>query len=375
MTTLKGVPSHWNKELVTREICGLLNPASPEVMAGNNSWFIAPLKDLGWVEGDPLPGNISGYFAAICDLLGKKTTPMSILEIIQMEEVAETLRVAIAKTHGTHEYNKKIDEELAKKIPPRENFRVNDTNYEDLKALAIQSIEEDIATGKIDMSTVIQEQPEPVVESEVKQSKPVVDMTEDSTVTEYAPDEHITHMHPMAPTTSMCPRCQLDLTQEYIHPEVSPTDKRNYLFSVLGNHTFEKTVSLMNGAVTATYSTMNPYELDVFLKSLQAYERKFPTVDVGTMTLEYNNYRLCLMLKSFKTLQGFEYAKPEIPYEPKLTEAEIFAVYYKTWQELAIVSTALRNILFKGLRDFIILHEKLDSELENEDFWQEVATA
>jgi hypothetical protein len=325
----------------------------------------AYLRQLGWQDGDPLPGNLPKLLAdarqdieaevktAATQVVAPNTPPTKI-PLVDISDLTPARRAEIqaalqdAKGHAaSHAALLEHQRQVASYQVPGADPSVNQVIAE----VASQTLA----------------QPEVVVTREPP-PQPAAQQPPD-TPSDKPPDA-------VAPLHE-CPRCLLDLRLPY-NVTVTDEDKYAFIAACLGKKQFTKTYALLGGKVLVTFRDLSSQDQDTALLQLRYDAEQKHLASTQEWWSQYALYHLVLGLQRLVLNDQLEYEATgtrlaDIPWDPK--EQSTAFPDLASWIFANVLNTeTLRSIVGRAHRDFENLKELLQKRAPEENFWQGIAS-
>lgn len=334
-----------NEELL--KLNEILDTSDPvELSKSTRPWVIECLKEVGWNEGDRVPGNLQNYFASVFRVLGLPKTPDSIHKAIEHEEVRMTLTSAIRKVYEKDNATKVAEEKFA-------DFAGSENSDNPLMR---QIFEEAV---KAEAAKIQNDTPE-------KKEEPEEDFSDLEQEQEQAP--------PTFTSLPICPCCQWDLTKPYNSPEITDKERRAYLLYVMGGPTFTRKYDLWGGQCSVTFKTTSTQDEDLVIELYAKDLREGKLETTAIAQKKFNQYHLALSLSKLTFNPGLGIPSPVVPsvwssdFDPTSDKLRL-QKFMEKWYLNTIESVELESALMIEWRKFSDLLVQLQQELNRRDFW------
>lgn len=336
----------------------ILDTAHP-TEAGGTPWVEDCLSKVGWQKGDPIPGGMGEYVAAILDHLKLKKTSKNVKDVFNIDEVKASVQSAIRAVYEV-KHADEVAQERAKELMGGDADFSNPL-IQKLYNAAVRASEK-----------AIKENTDTTKEAEVISTEEAnTVMKENAATVVIKPVEEKTEA---TMSLNKCPCCGLDLTKPYNPLEITDVDKKAYLMHVVGGARFYKEFPLWGGMATAVLQTTTPEEEELFNEYYSQYTSEYRTTgDFNRLTQHYQKCRLALILKeiSFKVPNTVPIKTPGImadAFKPENGKTRL-QTYIEKWYDKAIISLPLQSALNNALEEYLKLMAELQQALNDKDFW------
>lgn len=333
----------------------LLDTSNP-TEAGGTPWVEECLSKVGWKKGDPIPGGMGEYVAAILDHLKLKKTSKNVKDIFNIDEVKASVQGAIRAVYEV-KHADEVAKEKAKELMG-DNADLDNPLIKKLYDAAVRANEKAITKGtKISETTTV-----------ISPEEASTILTEESKKT-----ESVEELSPKTTVYGTCPRCGLNLNEPFRQPELTLEEKRNYLMHVVGGARFYKEYPLWGGAVSVLLQTPTMEEESVFEEYYGHFINQYRSDnDFQKLTSHYQECRLALLLKELRMNNRVIASSPGIladSFQPKDGKTRL-QLYIETWYRKTVTSSEMRDALNSALDKYLQDMSLLQQALYSQDFWK-----
>lgn len=311
------------------------------------------LRAFGWEDGDPIPGNLKGYFSAVFQELNLPNRPASIDQVVGIEEVYTTVASAIKRVHDAAHAQSVAEKNISDILGPM--------------AATSSQIEKDIREAAIKAEEVrIKEfESEPVDEEDYSD-------LESTEATNDTPEEEEESL--ISKRLPLCPCCHWDLTKPYDLNKVQPDEQKKFLAYVLGGPAFRKKYTVWNGLCEIVLKASGNKEEELFTEQY-SLDYHNGLLDVASIAQrKYNQYHVALSLDRITYNPKTGITSPIVPsiwsdmFEPVDGKTRLRR-FMDEWFLPTLPSFELQNILVEVWRDFNRVLIEMQYLLSNENFW------
>lgn len=336
-----------NEELLKlNEILDTTEPV--ELSKSTRPWVIECLKEVGWNEGDRVPGNLQNYFASVFKVLDLPKTPDSIQKAIEHEEVRMTLMSAIRRVYEKDNATKVAEEKFA-------DFAGSENSDNPLMR---QIFEEAVKAEAI----------------KIQNDAPEKKEEEDFSDLEGEPESEKSVLGGEYARLPICPCCQWDLTKPYNPPDITDTERRNYLLYVMGGPAFTKKYDLWGGQCSVVFKTIKGKEEDLFVEQYAKDLRDGKLDTTRIAQKKFNQYHLALSISRLTYNPNLGIPSPIAPsvwssdFDPTPDKLRL-QNFMEKWYLNTVDSIEFESALMTEWRKFNDLLLQLQQELNRRDFW------
>lgn len=336
----------------------LLDTSNP-TEAGGTPWVEECLSKVGWKKGDPIPGGMGEYVAAILDHLKLKKTSKNVKDIFNIDEVKASVQGAIRAVYEV-KHADEVAKEKAKELMG-DNVDFSNPLMKKLYDAAVRASEK-----------AIKENVQPDQETKVISPEEANTVMKDTAAIVITQAEE-KKSEPVN-SVKICPCCGIDLTQPYEPVKITDADKRAYLMHVVGGARFYKEFPLWGGMATVILQTTTPEEEELFNEYYSQYTSEYrSTGDFNRLTQHYQKCRLAVLLKeiTFTVPNTPPIKSPGIMsdlFKPEEGKTRL-QTYIEKWYDKTIVSLPLQTALNGALESYLKTMSELQQCLNDKDFW------
>lgn len=328
------------------------------------------LKELGWQEGDMIPGGMPTYTTEVLKVLGKPVAMRNIQYFFEDETVQATLRSAIVKTKMFIEDRAKIDEKVKELVPNIDN--IHEAAKDTIVKLAEKAAKEEAESKAT--STILEEKD--------NDAEDTIDGLEDISTDDddVSKDPLELHEHDTPIQTDdykpICPRCLWNLADPYVPYPVTEADKIEFAYSVLGGTDFIKKYVTAHDLLEITYKAPSAYVSRMIEHQLKIDEIKGRNPDYSESYVNATRYGLAASLYSVKALRGVD-SNPPIPDlfdEQFKSDTDDTNIYLFTrYIEENVIKSVVREAFFRETySEFLHLQVQLQKTIDSENFFDQV---
>ena len=341
----------------------LLHPDQPTEVTSED---IKPyLKELGWQEGDKIPGGMPAYTTEVLKLLNKPVSMRSIGSFFQDETVQITLKSALIKTKMFVEDKQNMDAKVSELVPNMDEM--HDNAKELIRALAEKAVDEKIASA---------------AKEDIVTEEPAIDGLSD-----VGPEEETSTADPVSIKENdipiqtndykpICPRCLWNLAEPYEPYPVTDEDKLEFAYSILGGTDFIKSYVTAHNLLEITYKAPTAYISRMIEHQLKIDAINERNADYSEPYANATRYGLAASLYKVKALRGID-ANPPIPdiYDERfisVTGDTPLYLYTRYIEENVIKSTVREGFFRETYSEFVHLQIQLQKTIDSENFFGKV---
>lgn len=303
------------------------------------------LTALDWQEGDPVPANLPDLIervkaeAALADYpLPLDTPPLRVPEPVDIAQLPE-----------------------AKQAELRALLAAAKTAFSD----SPPPLPEPASMSPAVAAAARDEAPELLIEDDTQSEAEARKTVQESL--EASEEDHL------------CPRCQWDVRQKDIDT-VTQKDKEDFLLSFQNGLRFEKSYGMFGDTVDVRFRTLSPHEVDLcHRQSMLDWHQSDPSVVTQMDRIERAlRYQLCLQLLWVRS-EGQVLEFPEqlsdwegVPVPEGQTPLLAISEYMS---ENTFKTESRLRVFMRTMMGFNRLVTKLESNVENADFWKAASTS
>lgn len=310
------------------------------------------LHKFGWEDGDPIPGNLKGYFGAVFQELNLPNRPSSIDQVMGIEEVYATVASAIKRVHDATHAQTIAEQNIANILGPIHE--------------APTQIERDIHDAAVKAEEVRLKE----FESSPVEEEDFSDLEKDEEEDEVSEKEK----EILSSRLPLCPCCHWDLTKPYDLNKVQPEEQKKFLAYVLGGPAFRKKYTVWNGLCEVILKASGNREEELFTEQY-SLDYRSGLLDVASIAQrKYNQYHVALSIDRVTYNSRTGITSPVVPsiwsdmFEPTDDKTRLRR-FLDEWFLPTFPSFELQNMLVEIWRDFNRVLIDMQYLLSNENFW------
>ena len=342
--------------MINQDILNLQTLSKPEEPVEVTSQDVKPyLAELGWEEGDKLPGGMQEYTAAVLKVLGKAVTMKNLSALFEDETVQITLKSALNKVKMIVNENEIVNNKVKELVPNPEHLHAN--TVDTVMQLAEKVAKEEIAEkAKMD---VTDEDDEPIEGLEELGDD---DEDDDEEEVDTVVPESIPHV---------CPRCGYDVAVPYNPYPATNEDKLAYVYSVLGGTPFRKTYDVFNNLLHITFATPTTDLMRMIETQLKYDQVNGKLKDSAQYFIQSVRYNCAVNLESIKSTASLDRSAPVISvYDNQFhTPGETNLAKYVDYIEKDVIGNSTREEFVRSMySEFVKLQAFLRNKIKDENF-------
>lgn len=331
-----------------------------------SDWTRTQLEELGWQEGDPVPGDLGQRIAAAREAMQADEVPLADRpELKGWKPVVPTM---VSVNELSPEAREFLRDYLSQ---TKQQARADAAIAEQTTA-----IERQIPAGappEVRAATLAAAQQRLAAEAATP-SQPSATSGKPPTVAGASAghDPSLTH----------CPRCLWPLSQEF-SIKVTESDRDDWAIALLAPRPFQKSVRVMGGRLRLVFRTLTTDEEAVVLEEVYAATRRGELSTNLEQVVFQIDLRLCLGLKEihpesaavsqlgrvFPALDAWQ-ASPDgqVAEQPKGVPVPSPLMRFRAWVHQQLVTESLRRVVQREFQKFLRLAELLEQEAASPDF-------
>lgn len=319
------------------------------------------LEQIGWKEGDPVPGNMADLIEEAKERANREASDVSSMPPpaapdmppLQMPEVTEIDQLPEHEQQRLSEALKQAGDQY-ESMQGQQGTQFPEGAPDSVRAAAQNRVDrtidisiEDDTKGQREQQSQPSEQPK----------KPASVETTDSG------EPHL------------CPNCGWDQSQSDTTPEPSREDIDSFLVATLGGKPWTKLYDLLGGKLQVHVRQLRPYEIDACYKQVHYEREKDDSMQLDAHWEQLMRYRLCLQLVEIRSGEDIASFPSELkdwqldlegPTQLPSIEKQVYAE--------AIPTESMNRIIASVIGKFSRTLGKLEVEVENPNFWNEASS-